>query len=89
MKSVKFCRHSGPPCPPTAAGKGVALEIGFKGYLGDESQTSPQALPALPQLEGRFYHVSAGNGRAGGLTFSIKLHLGCTPISTTVNISIG
>jgi hypothetical protein len=50
--------------------KRVALEIRFKCYLGDERQTSPQAWPALPQWESRFYHVYAGNGRAGSLTFS-------------------
>jgi len=34
---------AGSACPPTAAGKGVALEIEHHCCLGDESQTSLQA----------------------------------------------
>jgi hypothetical protein len=37
LSSLSFPLYgTGLACPPTAAGKGVTLEIGFKCYLGDE-----------------------------------------------------
>jgi hypothetical protein len=36
--------------PPTAAGKEVALEVGFKCYLGDKNQLWLQALPACLKI---------------------------------------